>query len=799
MVKQILKAVVGTVVGLILLIAIAAVAVVLEPRILLNATTLSWVAKLAPRFGIEMNWETAHVDVESLSVLDKRFTFDFQGLCMSSAFPRRSACFSQLSATFEVALKKFQLKIPQLGPVAVVADEIYIEQVESEAPKKKKEETPFRIPRLTIPESLRETRFEPLAVEVRRLTVVVGDSIGTGTLSLKGTPDGEAYQVAVTASGAMRKEGQETLAAGATIILESPSHFLQDDWILRAAAEYTQPGLSATLDAKGSLAQQQMKGSYTAKADVNQKKRSAVVAMEGEFTNEMIQGVIMARAKNISAQLREASVKDCTFSLHGLDSPQKVAALLLQCKLGLAVVLPAVPPSPLRRVIASPTRLVFDTKAKMDIPLSREPRRPLDGTIELALNSVSMPLAQVEGTVTAHLSGIPAEYPKGWKLTLDNRLQASIPYFEKLVAAFDTTPWAIPAPLNVLSGSVSLDVAGQIDLLSLYANLQGQGQEVPIVFKTRLSSKDERLNIDGQGRLVVSYKEKALASMIIFDVLLNDLQIVMPRIEFADFRELPQLTSDARVAKPQTEKKKATSSSVARSTYTITISTPPQNPARLLSNLTQRPLPIGLKLRMDAQGLAGNVEIGKTRLNLFHRDAQLDHLIIALQDPRGMSELDGKIIVAYTEYTINVLLYGTIDRPRIIMQSDPPVPEDQLISTLIFGEPTDTLDTNDRSSVGNMAAALANRAVSLTSLYLLAATPVKSISYNPETSQFSAKVKVAKGTSLTVGTQGDKFQQVGLRRRIGKHLILNTYVTAPNQADQKKTTGAAFLEWSKRY
>ncbi len=108
-----------------------------------------------------------------------------------------------------------------------------------------------------------------------------------------------------------------------------------------------------------------------------------------------------------------------------------------------------------------------------------------------------------------------------------------------------------------------------------------------------------------------------------------------------------------------------------------------------------------------------------------------------------------------------------------------------------------TLTADQASSVGNTRAAVQNNALNLASMYLLASTPVESIGYDPITGSFNAKIKLADGTSVTVGTDFSQVNQLGFRQRLGSNWAINTYVNDPFAVVNRTLT--ALLEWSVGY
>ena len=231
--------------------------------------------------------------------------------------------------------------------------------------------------------------------------------------------------------------------------------------------------------------------------------------------------------------------------------------------------------------------------------------------------------------------------------------------------------------------------------------------------------------------------------------------------------------------------------------YLVTVKTPPDKPAQLFSNLTKDSVPLYLDLTADNQKIGGSVRIGKTPLSILRRNVSIQEFTINLADPTDFSGLNGTIRVDYSNYDIDLIILGTMKRPRVVFQSNPPLSQEEIISVLIYGQPYDALDTSQSNSVGNVASAVADRALRLSSLFLLASTPVESVGYDPSTGYVSARFRLGGSTSLEVGTNEGHTQKVGLRKNIGGNWIINTYIE--NDSDEGSQRGGAFLDWYKRY
>ena len=182
---------------------------------------------------------------------------------------------------------------------------------------------------------------------------------------------------------------------------------------------------------------------------------------------------------------------------------------------------------------------------------------------------------------------------------------------------------------------------------------------------------------------------------------------------------------------------------------------------------------------------------------LFRRTVVIQRFNVLLKHPSERSEVDGLIEVPYADYTIWIRIVGRVSKPEVRFSSDPSLPPDKVVAVLLFGKTLDALDSEQSSSVGRTQAALADGAVSLASMYFLASTPVETVGYDPATKVFTAKLRLADGTSLNIGSDMRELSRIGIRKRLGNHWAISTYLDDPLTPLQRSLT--AFLEWSKGY
>jgi hypothetical protein len=237
--------------------------------------------------------------------------------------------------------------------------------------------------------------------------------------------------------------------------------------------------------------------------------------------------------------------------------------------------------------------------------------------------------------------------------------------------------------------------------------------------------------------------------------------------------------------------------------------TPPEHPVRLISNLAKTEVPLHLALSLHSQNtsteMTGQLHTGKFPLELFNRNAEIERLLIGftpLEGPTAKNSrvehpVDGVIRVQYTDYTVRILLNGTLEKPKITLTSTPPLPQDKLFSVLLFGQPLETLDPQQATSIGDVSAAMANGAINFISLYLLASTPIQSVGYDPRTGVFTAKLRLGEGTSLNIGADPGELQRIEIQKRLGRFWTIVTEFNDPTAPERRSLQ--AFLEWSNRY
>ncbi len=424
--------------------------------------------------------------------------------------------------------------------------------------------------------------------------------------------------------------------------------------------------------------------------------------------------------------------------------------------------------------------LTADLRALELIPSMEETVR---GTAQAELVDLATPILQGGGGIRAEFSGIPVKFPNDWTMEVETGLRLEIESFQELVDALRGTAYAVPAPLNVFVGDVRFSTRGSADL---------KGGVFPVSFETEMASKHQALKILSDGDLKLRDLKGTPSAHLDLEVELSDVRLSLPRL---DLRAPPRMLPDSRIK--DLSKPEESPGGPSAFTYSIRVRTPDGRPVELLSNLTKGPIPVQLDLVSTAEKAAvGAIRIGNFPVRFFGREATVERFVLSLPE-QGPQTVDGLVKVKYGDYTIRVLVLGTAEKPQIQFQSDPPLPEDQIVSVLLFGQTTEELDPEQSETVGNFKSAVAGRAVSLLSLSLLASTPIQSVGFDPTTGRLSAKIRLGEGTSLNLGAAAGESGSVGVQKRLGPHWTISTEVLQPVR--NREPTYSAFLEWINRY
>lgn len=776
--KATFKILLVTIALILLLILLLIFSVLKWPHLIVTPKNLKNAAIVAGRWGPRLEWKKVEIGIVSHSLLHKSFSFDFDNLCFDLSNNSQQGCFEDFQFSFEFFYSKAGFQLIEVGPIRALG-EVFIKSEEKQKPF----QLELEVPDIILPKQLRTTLFKEIKIELNSLNVLSPERTISVNLKVNSSPDEQGHLGPIYIEVSQIK-GINLQEAELKASIESPSRFHENDWTVNALANLKSESIQK-FKTELKISQTKPKAfAYWLKSEFAQKKIVGRVEMQGALEDKTLSGIISGESRGFAPQIHQVSMKDCKLDFKQLETKSDRAKLSVNCPLKVDVTPLKLPSATFSKMITLPYNFDFTLKSELETSLSLSSDEYVSGMLEVDLIPITQDFINIKKAhVITHFSGIPSQYPKAWTMKSKVDTLVDVADFQKWVKALYRTAFAIPAPLNALTGSLESGVKGEIDLI------QKQGS-LPLFFKSNLKSSEQNMITEGKGDLKYQLAKTKTGNRFEGELILSDLKLVLPQLQLNS--EIPNFVSDDRFA----EKNKSVTVS-SPFNYSLKVTTPNEKPARLVSNLTKNEIPFHLNLLLENQKMSGTIDMGKTEINIFRRNASIDGLKLTLNTPSSLSRLNGKVFVSYADYTITILVLGTIHKPRIVFESDPPLSEEQIMSVLIYGKSFDELDTTKANSVSNVSAAIADKALTLGSLFLFASTPIESIGYNPGSGSFNAKIRLAKGTSLNVGTTGTSTQQLGLQKNIKGNFIIRTYIQ--NNSQTNTQSGGAVFEWYKRY
>lgn len=778
--KRILRGIAWSL-GILLIILILFVFSILKwPQYYINEKNFKTMAMIAGRFGTFVTWNQADIQVESKNILHKRFDFSFEGFCFNLSNNQQQACFDKFRIAADVAWLEKRLQVIELGPIQMLGGKI--SYTYDPTGKKNNNTLQLDLPQIVLPTLLKETIFREISLGLDKIVIwSKGEPVYSGRAYLWATISEKSELEKINLQAEL-DDRPATPSGKISLEILSASHFKENDWYLTSTANGVMGDSKVSVSLQGHPVEENIYD-FSIEGDLAQNKIRSKLNLNMRLAKGVWKGNFSANVVGIAKELQKIQAENCQFTLSEIEQKKDRLQLNLDCPVLVDLTPMRLPSSSYERFVTVPYNLDLRVKSDLETSFFPSPAESIEGNLEIALNTISQDLLNFEGKTSTRFAGIPSKYPEGWLLETNLDLKAILPKFKKLVKALEKTAFPIFAPLNELDGSLEIKVAGKAD----FARQKGS---IPLEFKSDLQSPQQSFISEGKGDLNYEVAQKNYKTNLNFDFLLNNVKIVMPHLGYT---ALPTLFPDSRFVDPN-DKKVAENKNLS---YKITVRTPPDKPAYLVSNLTKDNIPLYIDLNLDEKKLGGNIRVGNTQLEFFKRNASVEKFKLTLAEPRSKSIVDALLRVKYVDYVIDIIMVGEIERPKIIFQSDPPLEQDQIISVLIYGRTFEDLDAQNSSSVSAVSTAFADRALALGSLFLLASSPIESVRYDPSSRAFSAKIKLAKGTSLDLGTHEGKTQELGLRKTLKGNWLIRTYFTNDSQSNTQK--GGALLEWYKRY
>ncbi len=387
------------------------------------------------------------------------------------------------------------------------------------------------------------------------------------------------------------------------------------------------------------------------------------------------------------------------------------------------------------------------------------------------------------------------EFTQKWKLRglskPDLVINAELPRFERLRALLENTPFAVPAPANSLDGQIELH--GRLE----------HGGESELRFladlSTRLQGGKQHVHTRGNANIVIRNPLAPRPEIgVEANVVLSDIFLEAPPMRL---QSPPRATLDSRF---QSEKEYLESNNGKETGHVKPhpirwkLAVTNEKPVRISSNLLPEPLPLSIDLRLaHDKRPSGTVTLLPVPVEIFHKRAEVDKVKLTLRETSKTIGVDGLLIYRNSEALVKILILGNVEAPRIVLQSEPPLSESQIVSLLLFNKSVQELTEEEAASSSSMGQALSDGAFGLFTLIFLSSTPIESVGYDPVSDTYSVRVRLDGRTSVSVASDFQGERQYAIRRRIGSRWAVSSAL----QRDEDKGSHSllTLLEWFHRF
>lgn len=743
-----------------------------NPSVFLNEKNLIRVAKSA---DLDLHWNTFRLDFKNTGLLSKEIILDTEKLCLNHP-PRLDFCFDKILVQFHFSI---QLQKPYVAfrdlNLDITSKYFYVT-----LPDEQKEgamDKPFQWPRIHLGSLdeflgrflayLPEETIKNIHVDMDPLVVNLSKQLQLNA-SLKSDSTQEKVQLKTTAVLNQADVKKFEAQLNAVLTLQAPIR-------LQAEGAFTLPGPNMTNNLQ---IHWQDRPEFTLKTTVDFKKLKIDLETDGSLAPKKWTLKIAGDIRHSSLPFERLIISDCPIQLaFQNDQPSQ---LEWPCDFAIANLR-------VRRAKGLPKTLEFKTNLVSPLNFDKQ-NFSAHPVFKINMEKSSLgelhALTQIDALIDLDRREIKKLQAEQLKAEL---FIPSLTAWERLLK---DNRWAIPAPFNVLKGSIRLTAASQsTELLrknfSLYSSLQ-----------TDLASETQTLKTSTQIELDLDLQKPLVTLSGI--VSLDDISIDLP---YLGIEQPPQFKPDARFMSKKKLQKKIKKDEESKATNTkfviddLRIKT--ARPMRFSTRLLDAPIPIDINYHIrKSKFLTGQIMVRQMGLNLFKRKATLQKFNITNFKDSDVQDLDGLITYKTSELLIKILIIGTTEKPTIELLSVPPLSRQQILSVLLYNKSLQQLADEEKSTASQMDQALLNNAFGLISLFFLSSTPIESVYYDPTTQSYTAQVRLDDQTSLSLGSDFEKSQQFTLRRRLGGPWSISTELEQTEDANDVVTT---LVEWFKRF
>ncbi len=758
--------------------ALTAIAIVARPQWFLTTGTVTRAVKV---FGgaYHPRWKTLDFDISSLSFPVKQVSLRARDLCFENAALAMEGCVKDLDVQVNVRLYFFGVKLTKVSRFIITGEHFTLDQTvgKTAPPPKRSAGLP------NLPAALRGFTLEALKVDLPANKIIGAGGILRGGLKLNLDP-ARSRPLTLTAAfetsyGTVTRHYNGEVTVDSKLLrnkeftcLDAKGSLKAEDVNVRfqSRVEKSGPGaLAFSLSATARMPGRRLKGDFKGSKDGQD---LALTGSAGVWESKSPVKSVRLKQFALKVRLKSDSAEWDTLKFDGAFELEPEAFGLKRASLNLA------------KLIES--RLVISASSTPEMLAADHFNAEVSATIKPAKDWY-----EFSGVLDATVSGRTSQV-QGLKISHKLDFGLKVARFKDLVDYLARSPYSVPAPVHVLRGPLAISVKGLGDSRN---NVQEFDYEVVSglaagrqSLKFRINGKLAAAGLWAPGR---SFSNET-------DVLLQDIALQLPRL---DLRGMAAFVPDSRIqtgaefdkADQAREEERKHPGKKPYSAIRGQILIKTAKPVRLYSNMAKDPVPIevDIKLSLPPGPMAGTVAVKPFRAVIFRRIASFDHIRLTGRAGSDLMDLDGLIIYKAAEAKILIRLLGTVQKPRVEFESNPPRSQADIMAMLLFGKSPGELDSDQQSSAASAQTAVANSAFGLASLYLLASTPVDYVGYDPVSRTYTVKLRLPGGATLQLGSGGES-SGVQLRKRLSSNLAIQTGLINTQSQGNVVTT---LLEW----
>ena len=394
------------------------------------------------------------------------------------------------------------------------------------------------------------------------------------------------------------------------------------------------------------------------------------------------------------------------------------------------------------------------------------------GSLALEINSQNTKGWQFQASTDINIQRIQNSIklnPQKLKWNLD------VNKFSQIVKSLENSAAAIPSPLNSLEGTIVFSSDNPI-------TLKDHKAIVPFQLDLNLDhAANNQIKVNSQGSLTYPLNEGI--PLLELDAMIEKIYLYLPDID--PIRGIPPMKKDERVSKNFDQNHTNENTSEKSINYKIKLKTHKKDSIRIYYYLFKPYLPLNLDLDLSPDKMSYTLRVQENmNIEYLKRVLTLSNLKLSNNDS---PPLDLKVVYETAGYEIYLNVVGTLDNPRLLLDSNPSESREDIISLLIYGRKSTDITSFEKENVGGTEAAIVDRALGIFSIWAFASTPIDSVSYDPSTRTYSAQISLPGGVNFSIGTDWDRVSILSFRKRINDTWsIVTSYLPASQDEDAKE-------------